>query len=77
MKRLPAVPSQTYFPAVLVGMQLVVSRTTGFAGGDGVSLKVRGFGSINNSDPLIVVDGMPDVDINRINMNDIESISVS
>ena len=55
---------------------LVVSQTTGFAGGDGASLKVRGLGSINNSDPLIVVDGMPDVDINRINMNDIESISV-
>ena len=69
MKRLPAVPSQTYLP-------LVVSQTTGFAGGDGASLKVRGLGSINNSDPLIVVDGMPDVDINRINMNDIESISV-
>ncbi len=55
---------------------LVVSQSTGFAGGDGASLKVRGLGSINNSDPLIVVDGMPDVDINRINMNDIESISV-
>ena len=55
---------------------LVVSQTTGFAGGDGASLKIRGLGSINNSDPLIVVDGMPDVDINRINMNDVESISV-
>lgn len=55
---------------------LVVSQTTGFAGGDGASLKVRGMGSINNSDPLVVVDGMPDVDINRININDIESISV-
>lgn len=38
---------------------LVVNQTTGFAGGDGASLKVRGLGSINNSDPLIVVDGMP------------------
>ena len=55
---------------------LVVNQSTGFAGSDGASLKVRGLGSINNSDPLIVVDGMPDVDINRINMNDIESISV-
>lgn len=55
---------------------LVVSQSTGFAGANGASLKVRGLGSINQSDPLIVVDGMPDVDINRINMNDIESISV-
>ena len=55
---------------------LVVSQSTGFAGANEASLKVRGVGTINNSDPLIVVDGMPDVDINRINMNDIESISV-
>lgn len=55
---------------------LVVSQSTGFAGGNGASLQVRGLGSINDSNPLIVVDGMPDVDINRIDMNDIESISV-
>lgn len=55
---------------------LVVSQSTGLAGGSGAALQIRGLGSINNSDPLVVVDGMPDVDINRINMNDIESISV-
>src|SRR5690606_14887386 len=40
------------------------------------NLVIRGLGTVNNSSPLIVVDGMPDVDINRINMHDIESISV-
>jgi TonB-linked outer membrane protein, SusC/RagA family len=55
---------------------LVVSQSTGFAGQSGASLQIRGLGTINNASPLIVVDGMPDVDINRINMNDIESISV-
>ncbi|MDD2938660.1 MAG: SusC/RagA family TonB-linked outer membrane protein, partial [Proteiniphilum sp.] len=30
----------------------------------------------NNATPLVVVDGMPDVDINRINLADVESISV-
>ncbi|MDR1369769.1 MAG: TonB-dependent receptor [Dysgonamonadaceae bacterium] len=56
---------------------LTVMQTTGFAGFDGAGLKIRGLGSVNgNSSPLIVVDGMPDVDINRININDIESVSV-
>lgn len=55
---------------------LQVMQSTSMAGKDGASLKIRGLGTVNNSDPLIVVDGMPDIDINRINMADIESISV-
>ncbi|MDR0699249.1 MAG: TonB-dependent receptor [Tannerella sp.] len=55
---------------------LQVRSTTGMAGNDGASLKIRGLGSVNGSSPLVVVDGMPDVDINRINWQDIESISV-
>jgi TonB-linked SusC/RagA family outer membrane protein len=55
---------------------LVVQQSTGFAGFDGATLQIRGLGSVNNSNPLVVVDGMPDVDINRINMNDVENISV-
>jgi TonB-linked SusC/RagA family outer membrane protein len=62
----------------LVGLLpgLTVMQSTGFAGFNGASLQIRGLGTINNADPLIVVDGMPDVDINRIDMNDIESVSV-
>lgn len=55
---------------------LTVTQTTGMAGNNNASLLIRGLGTINNSSPLIVVDDMPDVDINRININDIESISV-
>ncbi len=55
---------------------LQVTQSTGMAGKDGASLQIRGLGTVNNADPLIVVDGMPDVDINRINMADVESISV-
>lgn len=55
---------------------LAVSQNTGMAGRNNVSLLIRGLGTVNNANPLIVVDGMPDVDINRLNMNDIESISV-
>ncbi len=55
---------------------LAISQNSGMAGRNDVSLLVRGVGSVNNTNPLIVVDGMPDVDINRLNMNDIESVSV-
>jgi TonB-linked SusC/RagA family outer membrane protein len=51
-------------------------QNSGMAGRNNASLLIRGLGTVNNSSPLIVVDGMPDVDINRININDIETISV-
>ncbi|MDR1341636.1 MAG: TonB-dependent receptor [Prevotellaceae bacterium] len=55
---------------------LQVTQNSGMAGNNSASLLIRGLGTVNNANPLIVVDDMPDVDINRINMNDIESISV-
>jgi len=46
--------------------------------GSGQSIRIRGFGSINaTSEPLYVVDGVPyDMDINNLNPNDIDNISV-
>ena len=55
---------------------LTAIQSSGMAGNNNASLQIRGLGTVNNSNPLIVVDGMPDVDINRLNMNDIESVSV-
>lgn len=55
---------------------LAVAQSTGMAGSNDAELIIRGLGTVNNSNPLIVVDGMPDVDINRLNMNDIASVSV-
>ncbi|GAB6007849.1 SusC/RagA family TonB-linked outer membrane protein [Dysgonomonas reticulitermitis] len=55
---------------------LSTQQTSGMAGSNNSKLLIRGLGTVNNADPLIVVDGMPDVDINRIDMHDIESISV-
>lgn len=56
------------------GLQAV--QSSGMAGNNEASLIIRGLGTVNNASPLIVVDGMPDVDINRININDVETISV-
>lgn len=55
---------------------LAATQSSGMAGRNGAELLIRGLGTVNNSSPLVVVDGMPDVDINRVNVNDIESISI-
>ena len=45
--------------------------------GDNVSIKIRGLGSINNCDPLVVIDGVPtDLSLNNMNMADIERLDV-
>lgn len=47
------------------------------APGAGSQIRVRGVGTINNSDPLYIVDGMPcETGIENLNPNDIESIEV-
>lgn len=40
------------------------------------SIKIRGVGTTNNTDPLYVVDGLPMSDIDYLNSNDIESIEI-
>jgi TonB-dependent starch-binding outer membrane protein SusC len=55
---------------------LAINQNSGMVGANNVSILIRGLGTVNNANPLIVVDGMPDVDINRLNVNDIENISV-
>lgn len=40
------------------------------------TIRVRGLGSINNSDPLFIVDGIPSGGIDYLNPSDIESISI-
>jgi TonB-linked SusC/RagA family outer membrane protein len=43
----------------------------------GVTLKIRGLGTINNSDPLYVVDGIPNgIGLNSLNNEDIASIDI-
>ena len=44
--------------------------------GAGTKVRIRGIGTINNSDPLYVVDGFPMGDISHIAPNDVESMEV-
>lgn len=55
------------------GVQIINSGTPG----SNVSIRIRGLGSINNSDPLLVIDGVPtDMPLNAINQNDVETIDI-
>lgn len=45
--------------------------------GDNVSIKIRGLRSINNCDPLVVIDGVPtDLGLSSLNMADVERLDV-
>ena len=47
------------------------------APGSNVGIKIRGLGSINDCNPLVVIDGVPtDLGLNNLNMDDIERIDV-
>jgi TonB-dependent starch-binding outer membrane protein SusC len=52
-----------------------ISRPSG-APGAGTKATIRGLGTIGNSSPLYIVDGVPTGDINYLNASDIESIDV-
>ena len=62
----------------LKGMTSGVTATaTSGQPGEGAQIRIRGVGTINNSNPLYVVDGMPiDGGIDYLNPNDIQSIEV-
>ncbi len=60
----------------VAGLQL--SNASGAPGGSDPTIRVRGFSSLMaGNDPLVIVDGAPYTgDVNSINANDIESMSV-
>ncbi|MBU2916248.1 MULTISPECIES: SusC/RagA family TonB-linked outer membrane protein [Reichenbachiella] len=52
-----------------------VLQNSGKPGGDNAVINIRGIGTLNNNDPLVLVDGFPS-NINDVNPQDIESMSV-
>ncbi len=57
----------------IAGVQIIDAAKPG----DNVNIKIRGLGSINNCDPLVVIDGVPtDLGLNAINMQDVERLDV-
>lgn len=54
---------------------VTVTQNSGQPGKDGGTIRIRGLGTINNANPLVIVDGI-ESSMNNINPNDIENISV-
>ncbi|SHM49856.1 TonB-linked outer membrane protein, SusC/RagA family [Chitinophaga jiangningensis] len=58
---------------------LIVTRSSPRPGNEGIAMRIRGATSVNGSDPLIVVDGVPilnNYSFQNLNPDDIENISV-
>jgi len=53
-----------------------ISGLNGAPGLDNGKIRIRGIGTLNNSDPYILVDGVETGTLNAVDPNDIESISV-
>ena len=50
-------------------------QNSGKPGDDGATINIRGVGTLNNSDPLVLIDGFPG-SMNDVDARDIESVSV-
>ena len=67
----------TTVSAALAGLSagVQVMQNSGQPGSDGATIRVRGMGTLNNNDPLVLVDGM-EGSMDNVNPQDIESISI-
>lgn len=73
LKSLPVPSISDALQGRAAGVQVISS---GVPGTD-AKFRIRGVGTINNSDPLIVIDGVPVASgMNQLNMDDIESLQV-
>lgn len=54
---------------------VLITSTSGSPGG-GTSIRIRGIGTVNNNNPLFVVDGIPTEDIRFLNMLDVETVEI-
>ena len=59
-----------------VSPNLIIQQRSFQPVGGATNINIRGVGTTNNNDPLIVIDGIIGGDMNTLNPNDIESVSV-
>lgn len=55
---------------------VMVSRSGANGAMGGATIRIRGITTIGSSDPLVIVDGVPVSDVNQVNPNDIENLTV-
>ncbi|HEX8676364.1 MAG TPA: SusC/RagA family TonB-linked outer membrane protein, partial [Segetibacter sp.] len=54
----------------------VIQQSNGEPGKNGATILIRGMATLGNNEPLVVIDGILGRDLNSINPNDVESISI-
>jgi TonB-linked SusC/RagA family outer membrane protein len=54
----------------------VIQQTSGEPGNDASTITIRGLSTLGNNQPLVVIDGVQGRDMNSLNSNDVESISI-
>jgi TonB-linked SusC/RagA family outer membrane protein len=74
-KEIDALPVAS-LDAALQGRAAGVTITNRGAPGTNPTVRIRGIGTVGNTEPLYVIDGIPAGGLNAINPNDIESIQV-
>lgn len=55
---------------------VTISSTNGAPGRDGGNIRIRGVGTLNTASPYILIDGVESDNLNSLDPNDIESLSV-
>ncbi|WP_129714849.1 TonB-dependent receptor [Pedobacter sp. SYP-B3415] len=74
LSRRPVTSVGSALQGQMAGVTVNVQR--GLPGNNGGVIRVRGVGTLNDANPLLVIDGIPSGDINILNPEDIENISV-
>ena len=67
----------TTVSAALAGLSagVQVMQSSGQPGSDGATIRIRGVGTLNNADPLVLIDGL-EGSMDNVNAQDIETISI-
>jgi len=73
LKNLPVSNPATAIQGKAAGVDIV--RSDGSPGSI-PSIRIRGTGTVNNADPLVIIDGVPAGGLNDVNSNDIASIEI-
>ena len=74
-KELQSVPATTFAQQLqgrAAGLNIVNDATPG----GNATVRIRGFGTIGNNDPLFIIDGVPTENQGNLNPNDIETIQI-
>lgn len=74
-EELTKVPATT-FAQQLQGRASGITVTNDATPGGNATVRIRGFGTIGNNDPLYVIDGVPTQNQGNLNPNDIETIQI-